>query len=291
MALCRPFFSRTVFHWHAGGLSGWLQSQARPWERGLTRWLLGRHHLSIVLRPYHSRDAEWLGARQIEVIPNGLADPCPDFERTVLPGRRQSAARRLAAHAGTRDPAGPVTVRVLYLSLVRREKGIFDALDGVALANARLRGGPVRLELTVAGEFASPADRARFEQRLRDPDLAGPPATVRYVGFAAGADKDRLFRENDCLCFPTVLPEGFPLTLAEAMAYGLPVITSDYRNLPEILPPGYPGAFTAERPAELAERLIEFTQRDYDPGLRAWFLARYTADRFAARLREVLSAV
>jgi glycosyltransferase involved in cell wall biosynthesis len=256
----------------------------------VSRGLLGRHDLSIVLRPYHRRDAEFLAAREIRVIPNGLPDPCPDFAATVLPRRREAAALRCRAVAGGCGAGEPRVVRVLFLSLIRAEKGIFDALEGVARANTRLRQIGVRLELIVAGDFASPTVRQQFEQRVAAPDLAGPPPVVRTVGFVSGADKDRLWREADCLCFPTRLPEGFPLTLAEAMAYGLPVLTSDCFGLPEILPPGYPGVFATGEPESLAARLVEFLHRDYDPGLRDWFLEHYTAERFAERMRAALRA-
>lgn len=291
MALCRPFFPRLVFHWHAGGLGRWLEQRATAPERWMTRRLLGRHDLSIVLRSHHRRDAEFLAARAVRVIPNGLPDPCPDFASALLPRRRAAAAARQHALAGADGAREPVVVRVLFLSLVRPEKGIFDALNGLARANARLRPTGVRLELIVAGEFASPAVREEFERRVAAPDLAGPPPAVRAVGFVRGADKDRLLREADCLCFPTRLPEGFPLTLAEAMAHGLPVVTSDCCELPEILPPGYPWVFATGRPEELAARLVEFVRRDYDPGLRDWFLAHYTAERFAEQMRAALTAV
>lgn len=290
MALCRWAFPRVVFHWHAGGLSGWLRDKASPWERALTRWLLGRHHLSIVLRPYHRRDAEYLAARNILVLPNAVPDPCPDFETTLRSRRQAAAAARQAASA---SPAGSPahTVRLLYLSLVRREKGIFELLEAVARANASLQGRPVRFELTVAGEFASPADRQRFEERVRQADLAGPAPAVRYVGFAAGSAKDRLLRESECLCFPTLLPEGFPLTLAEAMAYGLPLVVSNHLDLPEVLPPGYPGVFAAGNAGDLARRLIEFLSREDDPRLRAWYLDNLSPAPFLHRLREALSTV
>lgn len=291
LALCRPFFPRLIFHWHAGGLAQWLQQTATAPERWVTRRLLGRHDLSIVLRPHHRRDAEFLAARAVRVIPNGLPDPCPDFASSLLPRRRAAAAARRQAFAASGSVRDPVVVRVLFLSLIRPEKGIFDALEGLALANTRLRPTGVRLELIVAGDFASPAVRQEFERRIAAPDLAGSPPTVRTVGFVSGADKDRLLREADCLCFPTRLPEGFPLTLAEAMAYGLPVVTSDCCELPEILPPGYPGVFTTGRPEELAARLVEFVGRDYDLGLRDWFLAHYTAERFAEQMRAALTSV
>lgn len=292
MAMCRPFFPRLVLHWHAGGLADWLQSRATALERGLTRRLLGRHELSLVLRPFHRRDAEYLGARRVEVIPNGLPDPCPDFETTVLPARRAATVARLRAlKAGARGAAEPVVVRVLFLSLVRPEKGVFDVLEAVALARRRLAGTGLRLELVVAGDFASPAVRTAFEQRLAAPDLAGPPPVVRPVGFVSGAAKDRLWRQVDCLCFPTRLPEGFPLTLAEAMAYGLPVLCSNAHGLPEILPPGYPGVFAAGQPEDLAARLVEWVGREYDPGLRRWYLEHYTAERFAQRLHAALSTL
>ena len=51
----------------------------------------------------------------------------------------------------------PQLVRVLYLAHCTREKGLFDTLDGVALANQRLRSrqAPVSLRLLVTGGFVS----------------------------------------------------------------------------------------------------------------------------------------
>ena len=49
MALCRPFFPFVIYHWHAVGLGDWIDTQASPWERWISRWLLGRPELSIVL--------------------------------------------------------------------------------------------------------------------------------------------------------------------------------------------------------------------------------------------------
>src|SRR6266508_6469467 len=49
MFFCRPFFKHTVFYWHAAGLGQWLTEKSQLWERWLTRSLLGKPDLSIVL--------------------------------------------------------------------------------------------------------------------------------------------------------------------------------------------------------------------------------------------------
>ena len=86
-----------------------------------------------------------------------------------------------------------------------------------------------------------------FTRRAMQPDLAG---RVTFSGFVTGADKLRLLRESDCLCFPTYYDlESFGLVVLEAMAAGLQVITTRWRALPEILPSDHCG-FVPLRDAE-----------------------------------------
>jgi glycosyltransferase involved in cell wall biosynthesis len=251
-----------------------------------------------VLRPYHCRDAEYFRSRRVVVLPNGLPDPCPDFDATLRGERERRARERQrwlssadAGHAPASGEAGAGVFRVVYLSLCRREKGLFDALDAVALANRMLAGRSFRVQLTVAGDFGSAEDHRRFEQRLQAPDLAGPPPLVHYAGFVEGRAKDALLRESDCLCLPTYLPEGLPVVLIEAMAYGVAPITTTWCDLHEVLPPGYPGTVPARSPDQLAAKLVEFAGRAHDPGLREYFLAHYTAPRFVRALESALSSL
>lgn len=296
MTLCRPFFRQIVFHWHAGGLGEWLATEAKPWERRVTRALLGHPDLSLVLRPYNRMDAERLESQHIEVVPDGIPDPCPEFDKEVLAHRlaRVAARRQLLKGqelpSATRTQAGenPERFRVLYLSLCHPEKGLFDAIAGVEAANRLVAGGPVHFELTVAGAFASAAVRQEFEARCRTAERTQSPSFIRYAGFVSGEAKRQLWLTSDCLCFPTCMPEGFGLVLVESLAYGLPVITTRERDLPEILPPGFRGTVEAHAPAQIADRLVELLETDYDPGLRAHFLAHYTAAQYGRRLKEAL---
>jgi len=297
LAICRPFFRTLVFHWHTAGLGEWLCTTARPWDRWLVRAIMSRPDLSVVLRPHNRSDAEVLESKRIEVVPNGIPDPCGQFDTQVSPRRRgRATARRklLAGKAlgeGERVSAGgdPEIFRVLFLSLCCREKGLFDIVDAVVQANRQLGGAAVRIELVAAGVFLRQDEQAEFETRLRQPDLIPGGPVVHWLGFVSGAEKERLLVTSDCLCLPTYYrAENSPVALIEAMAFGLPVITTRWRGLDEMLPPGYAGLVELRSPGQIAAQLLRVIQEGYDDSLRQLFLARYTDEVFARNFRLAL---
>jgi glycosyltransferase involved in cell wall biosynthesis len=298
LILCRPFFRHFVHHWHAVGLGDWLESEGSWLERWITHRLLGRASLSLALAISSMRDALWFGARRVELVPNGIPDPCPDFAAAVLPrrqARRQARIRLLAGEKLTAEESQsadrePEVFRVLYLAHCTREKGLFDTLEAVALANAQLRArhSPLTLRLTVAGEFPRDAEEAEFRARIAHEDLR---ETVRYAGFVGGAAKAELLIASDCLCFPTYYhAESFGLVIVEAMAAGLCVVTTRWRATPDLLPPEHAGFVSPKSPAQLAEALLGQLTQD-GTGLRGEFLARFTEERHAEALAAALRSL
>jgi glycosyltransferase involved in cell wall biosynthesis len=278
MALCRPFFKRIIFHWQAAGLSDWLFKVARPWERRVTLRLMGGADLSIVLGNYNRRDAETLQSRSITVIKNAIADPRPDFEKDILPVRLLQAKKRRGGE--------PYIFQVLYIGLCRRSKGLFDLLEAIAIANEKLKGTPVRMRLVVAGTFQFETEAAEFEKRVSQPDLIN---WIEYKGFVSGDEKRGLLRTSDCLCFPTYYEaESFGLVLIEAMAYGLPMVVTNWRSVPEVVPSDYQYVVDPRAPEQLAKALVSLVGEGYDPRLRQHFLEHYTAELFAVKIRTAL---
>jgi len=49
MLVCRPFFKRIIFHWHAAGLAKWLETSTSIRTRSFTYHLMKDADLSIVL--------------------------------------------------------------------------------------------------------------------------------------------------------------------------------------------------------------------------------------------------
>lgn len=293
MLLCRPFFKRFILHWHAAGLAKWLETCTQIQSRSFTYSLMKDMDMSIVLSKYNRADAEKLFPRRIAVVNNGIPDPCPAFEQDVLPRRknRLAARRRLLAgqtlsseeqtHAGN----DPQIVRLLYLAHCTREKGAFDAMAGTALGNKKLAemGAPLTLRLTVTGSFVTAEDRAEFEALMQKPEVA---SCVQYAGFVSGEEKEKLLRNADIFCFPTFYPnENQPVNLIEAMAYGLPVLTTRWRSLPELFPRDYPGLVDVRSLPQTADALLRLMSEDGE-ALRGVFLKSFTIENYLSGLSD-----
>lgn len=220
---------RIVLHLHGGNYQGFYLS-CGPLLRWVVRSTLRRADLIIVLgeglRGMFDFDPEL--AQRIAVVPNGL--PTADVRGVV---------RRL-------PEAGPV--RVLYLSNLIQSKGYVSVLEAAArLARER----PGRFEFRFCGEFmASPDDRdprpiaeriARFDAFVAEHGL---DASVARLGSVGGAAKQAELDGAHLFVLPTDYAfEGQPISIIEALANGLPVITTRFRAIPDLIEAGINGAF------------------------------------------------
>src|SRR5690606_20494895 len=62
----------------------------------------------------------------------------------------------------------------------------------------------------------------------------GLEKVVRWIGYVEEADKPAVYRSSLCFAFPSRY-EGFGLPPLEAMACGVPVVTSSAASLPEVV--------------------------------------------------------
>jgi alpha-1,3-rhamnosyl/mannosyltransferase len=111
----------------------------------------------------------------------------------------------------------------LFVGTIEPRKNLGALLDSWAGLEESLRH---EFELVVAGP-AGWGD-ARMLDRLRSPS-----AGVRYLGYVPEADLPALTAGATAFVYPS-LYEGFGFPVAQAMAAGVPVITSNLSSLPEI---------------------------------------------------------
>ncbi len=314
LAILRPFFPRCVFHWHAYGLGHWAAGEAE-WPggpggskqdppllfgrfdrvaRAVTRWTLRKHDLSVVLTNYNVEDVRVFEPRRIEVIPNGIPDDCGDAFPTIL-GRRMERLQARGAKVASETPL----FDVLYLAHATRTKGLFVAIEALEKANRQLVAAnrPFRTRLIVAGAFQNETEREKFSQLAGDSSLMGGSeqllspkyGPIIYVGHVNGAQKTHLLAHCDTLVFPTFFqPETFGLVLIEALSFGLPIVATTWRGVPEITPPEFAELVPPGDPDRLAAGLISAADFSNFQKLRARYTTHYRSDRALARLAAAI---
>jgi glycosyltransferase involved in cell wall biosynthesis len=158
----------------------------------------------------------------IEVVPNGTPPP--------------------EANGVVRDPR-----RVLFLSNLRRRKGVVEAVEAALLV--------LEEHDDVRFVFAGAWEDHELERSLRQrTKIAGDRLEFREP--VAGPDKDALLASSALLVFPPTAPEGHPRVVLEALAAGLPVVATDRGAILETLIDGETGFVLPDAdPGEIARRI------------------------------------
>ena len=126
--------------------------------------------------------------------------------------------RRRSLRGSVRDRFGIADSAVVFLSLgkLTAQKRVDDAI-GAFLA---VCGQIPEAVLLIAGSGPEEAD-------LRQRAAAAARACIHFTGFVNQPQIPELFAAADVFVFPVAAPEAWGLVLNEAMAAGLPVLTSD----------------------------------------------------------------
>jgi glycosyltransferase involved in cell wall biosynthesis len=170
----------------------------------------------IITVSYNSKrdlvDYFGIAPARVDVIYNGVAD-------RFHPGVARAERDRVAAKYGLPRPY------LLFLGGEKPHKNVRNVLRGFAEAR-RERALPHALVL--AGPM--PKNRSRVEALIAALDLG---SRVLRPGIVPEEDLPGLFAGADAFLYPT-LYEGFGLPVIEAMACGVPVLTSSTSALQEI---------------------------------------------------------
>jgi glycosyltransferase involved in cell wall biosynthesis len=204
-------------------------------------------------------DALLIGSRSFaEEVRANQGTPVERF--TVVPGAVDVGRFRPRdgwAPGALLDAAAP---RLLYHGRVDRRKGALDLVDAFArVAGAR----PARLVVSGIGP-----DSDAVAERVAALGLAG---RVTLRGPAAYDDVPAVYREGDVFVSPTYA-EGFSNTILEAMASGLPVVSTRSVGVVDCLRDGDNGLLVA--PGDVGALAAALGRVLDDAGLRARLAGR-----------------
>lgn len=187
-------------------------------------------------------------------------DQAPDFQGSVM---------MIPYGAPRLEMAGPValrsrntsTLRALFVGSLGQRKGLSYLFRAVETLGSSV-------ELTVIG--ARPLNPcAALDRALK---------SVRWIPSCSHHDVLVEMAANDVLIFPSLF-EGFGLVLLEAMAMGLPVITTNHTAGPDLITDGVEGFIIPIRSTEAITEKLDLLRRE--PDLRATM-----ADQARKRARD-----
>lgn len=115
---------------------------------------------------------------------------------------------------------------VLFLGEIGKRKGCYDIPE---VAEKVVKAVPnVRFVLAGTGDAA---DLQNVKELFKEKDIA---EHVCFPGWVRGKEKEKLLREADVFFLPSY-NEGMPMSVLDAMGYGLPVVSTNVGGIPQIV--------------------------------------------------------
>ncbi len=260
--LAKLYGRKVISHLRGGNFLKWY-NVAPGWARWLVRKVHSKVDAQVVLGNNLRDLFNWLiPDKHIYVIPNGGNYTIPAVAR--------------------KDEK----IRVLYLGNFIGTKGVLETL----YATEYLKDISQNVEFVFAGAWRDDETRKAFlEFKEGHPELP-----IQMAGAVNGDAKFELLASSDIFVFPTYYPnEGHPWVIVEAMAAGLPVITTDHAAISESVKENVNGFLVEKKSAKaVAEKirvLLEQPELRKEMGKksRAMYEQGFTQDIMIERLAQV----
>lgn len=204
--------------------------------------------------------------------------------QTVCPGIPRSVVANpvdMAYFGGVPRSRMAQNHQILFMGAFVKEKGIMELLDAVPLV---LRRFP-KVQFVIAGTGCEGDLNEAIHSR-------GIGTSVHVLGWVEGDAKRDLLVRSRVLVLPSY-SEGMPNVILEAMAAGLPAITTPVGGIPEIFVEGVNGYFVRPRDSTgLGSRICSMLGDDADceriaESTRKWAESRFDLPKIARELEAI----
>ncbi|MFC2141363.1 glycosyltransferase family 4 protein [Acidobacteriota bacterium] len=238
LTLSKLFRKKIVLHLH-GGYFRKFYDQSNPFMKFIIRKSLKNvSHIIVLGHSLINIFDEIYPREKISVIPNGL---------NINP----------IVNSNEADSEKPI---VLFLSNLIKSKGFWDVLYSIKYVVKRFPD----VSFIFAGNWTNEKDKIESEILVRKEKIE---RNTRFLGSIVGTAKIDLLASADIFVFPTYYPlEGHPLVIVEAMASGLPIISTDHAAIGQSVINGKNGLLTEKRnPKQIADKIMLLLEK---PDLR-----------------------
>lgn len=199
--IAKFFHKKVVWHMHAGRFAVFYQQ-----HRYAVRKVVNKSDVIIALSEYWKEYFKnEFPTKRVEIIKNVISAPRVHKQQT-----------------------GYFTL--LFLGLLGRNKGIYDLLECIRDHKVEFQG---KLKLYIGGN----GEIEHVKQLIKEYGIAD---IVIFEGWVSGDKKIELLNKSDAYILPSY-KEGLPISILEAMSYGMPIISTPVGGIPEIVSNGENG--------------------------------------------------
>jgi glycosyltransferase involved in cell wall biosynthesis len=140
---------------------------------------------------------------------------------------------------------------LLYVGAIERSKGIFNTLEALKKCSDK----NIYFHFNVVGYWPNVKEE---KEAMRYIDSNKLIKLVTFHGILTGRSKWDMFNKTAILVHPTYW-DGVPLTILEALAVGLPVISTNVGGIPDTITDGINGTILSDNnPEMLSQALIYY---------------------------------
>jgi glycosyltransferase involved in cell wall biosynthesis len=151
--------------------------------------------------------------------------------------------KELASHTqGERPPKDPARARLIIVCRQEDGKGTREVIESLPL----IHNAYPQATLDIVGGGSAVPELKRLTERL------GLEDRVTFHGHVDHESVIELLKQADLFCYPTAAPEGFPKVVLEALACGLPVITTPVSVLAHLVSADIGFLLRSRDPKEIA---------------------------------------
>ncbi len=141
------------------------------------------------------------------------------------------------------------SIQISFIGALHKNKGIYILSE---LANI-LSKKNIPFKMNIVGEWENSIDKQAISQYIKSQKLY---SKIIFHGLKHGDDKWNILANTDLYLFPSY-NEGQPISIIEAMAFGIPVIASKVGAIPDTIKNNENGFIIEEQDAKLyAEKII-----------------------------------
>ncbi len=228
--LSRMLGRKTICHFHAGDAREYLDQQPRLCKR-MVGWVLGLSDLIIGVSAKSSADIRYfVPGANIVVLPNAI--DMEWFEDEMVSKTQHDS-----------------TPQILFVGAIGKLKGERDLIAALRL----LKQKGVEVRASILGYGADGLSSSFAD--------AGVADMIDYSGPVPMAERVRFFKKANIFVLPTYA-EAMPISVMEAMAAGLAIVTTRVGGIPEIIEDGREGFLVEAGDIETMAEKIALLARD-----------------------------